>query len=204
MVKKYNKTKKIKTFLIIDGGKLKKKSINRVDNSQFNKNKSKKNKQKKGRINKTIKRIKGGYNTRYINQAYGPWGNIPVKPDSSYYIHENLKSADPPPKALTQYSGTNRPGNNFNINKGVYNYKTNGFNKGPFRIKVTKGGRKKLKGGNNTESEYGVKSPVNGFGQENILSANLTSTALQTEEQSKYDSEHTLDVPETPENATVL
>lgn len=192
MVKKNYKSKKIKTFLIKDGGKVKKKCIN---NTKYNKKKLSKSKRKN-------KKMKGGSKSRYINQAYGPWGSIPVKPDSSYYIHENLKSANPPPKALTQYSGTNRPGNNFNINKGVYNYKTNGFNNGPFHIKVTKGGKKKLIGGN--DQVVSVQSPGNGYGQENLVCESLTTTALRTAAQSEYDSTSDTSVPEAPENTTLV
>lgn len=35
----------------------------------------------------------------------GPWGNVPVVPDTDYMINVNLRSARPPPEALTQYPG---------------------------------------------------------------------------------------------------
>ncbi len=51
-----------------------------------------------------------------------PWANIPVSPDVDTYIHQNLKSANPPPQATTQYPGNVRPGNNFQVMPGVDAY----------------------------------------------------------------------------------
>lgn len=67
-----------------------------------------------------------------------PWLPIPVTPTTTNYIHYNLRSANPPPGAIDQYPGTNRPGNNFISMPGVFNYhNTNKINTGPFDIKVT-------------------------------------------------------------------
>jgi hypothetical protein len=49
----------------------------------------------------------------------GPWGNVPVVPDTDYMINVNLRSARPPPEALTQYPGGPRPGNNVQKMPGV-------------------------------------------------------------------------------------
>ena len=80
-------------------------------------------------------------------QAYGPWGFIPVTPTTSNMIHNNLRSANPPPGATVQYPGTNRLGNNFSAMPGVSWYNnTTEMNPGQFRIKGTpctsKGGKK--------------------------------------------------------------
>tara|TARA_Y100001970_G_C14072036_1_gene769982 strand:+ start:455 stop:856 length:402 start_codon:yes stop_codon:yes gene_type:complete len=57
----------------------------------------------------------------YSGEAFkGPWGNIPVVPTTTNLIHHNLKSANPPPGATTQYPGTNRSGNNYIAMPGVY------------------------------------------------------------------------------------
>jgi hypothetical protein len=47
------------------------------------------------------------------------WGTVPVIPDAGYMTHFNLRSAAPPPAALTQYPGHLRPGNNFQPMPGV-------------------------------------------------------------------------------------
>ena len=76
----------------------------------------------------------------------GPWGNIPVTPTTTNMINNNLKSADPPPGATTQYPGTNRPGNNFIAMPGVNWYNnTTQSNPGGFRLKCTQGGAKSKK-----------------------------------------------------------
>tara|TARA_Y100000991_G_scaffold210757_1_gene192391 strand:+ start:625 stop:1698 length:1074 start_codon:yes stop_codon:yes gene_type:complete len=92
-------------------------------------------------------------------QAYGPWGFIPVTPTTSNMIHNNLKSANPPPGATVQYPGTNRLGNNFSSMPGVSWYNnTTEMNPGQFRIKGTpctsKGGKtKKNKGRKNLKKK---------------------------------------------------
>jgi hypothetical protein len=49
------------------------------------------------------------------------WHTIPVNPEMSSMM-ANLASANPPPGAMNQFIGTNRPGNNsVNLN-GVYRY----------------------------------------------------------------------------------
>jgi hypothetical protein len=45
-------------------------------------------------------------------KADGPWGSVPVIPDAVYMTHVNLRSAEPPPGATSQYPGGPRPGNN--------------------------------------------------------------------------------------------
>jgi hypothetical protein len=65
---------------------------------------------------------------------------IPTKVDftSNNFTRNLLKQACPPPGALEQYVGTNRPGNNYVSMDKVYWYnKTPVCNKGPFNIKVT-------------------------------------------------------------------
>ena len=52
----------------------------------------------------------------------GPWGNVQVTPDVDYMISQNLKSANPPPHATTQYPGNVRPGNNMQQMPGVAVY----------------------------------------------------------------------------------
>ena len=67
-----------------------------------------------------------------------PWLPIPVTPTTTNYIHNNLKSANPPPGAMEQYPGTNRPGNNYISMPGIYWYEnTNKINTGPYKMKVT-------------------------------------------------------------------
>ena len=44
-------------------------------------------------------------------QSAGSWANIPVVPTMTNMIHNNLKSANPPPGATVQYIGTDRLGN---------------------------------------------------------------------------------------------
>ena len=91
--------------------------------------------------------------------AYGPWGTISVTPTTSNMINNNLKSANPPIEAISQYPGNNRLGNNYSSMPGVSWYNdTTKNNSGPFRIKgVTnnqQGGKKskKKRGGFNLKS----------------------------------------------------
>lgn len=53
-------------------------------------------------------------------QVEAPHGSIPVPPTTTYYIHHNLRSANPPPGAIYQYPGYNRMGNNYTPMPGVY------------------------------------------------------------------------------------
>ena len=64
----------------------------------------------------------------------GDWGNIPVVPTTTYMIHNNLASANPPPGATTQYPGTNRSSNNIINMPGVYWYSPDNCN---YKVKVT-------------------------------------------------------------------
>ncbi len=74
-------------------------------------------------------------------QATGPWGSIKVEPTTTNYINNNLKSADPPLQALTQYPGTDRGGNNTQEMTGVVDYTNNqGMNIGPYQMKAISGG----------------------------------------------------------------
>lgn len=72
-----------------------------------------------------------------ISKCNGPWCSIPVKPNVSNMINNNLKSANPPPGALTQYPGTDRLGNNTMLMPGVKSYIGTDLNNGPFNIKCT-------------------------------------------------------------------
>ncbi len=63
--------------------------------------------------------LNGGLYTGEPFLKNAPWANIPVIPDADYMIHYNLRSANPPPGALTQYPGMTRPGNNFQAMPGV-------------------------------------------------------------------------------------
>lgn len=58
----------------------------------------------------------------------GPWGNVPVIPDSGYMIHHNLKSSNPPPGAIYQYPGSIRPGNSYINMYGIQRYQDKSFN----------------------------------------------------------------------------
>jgi hypothetical protein len=72
----------------------------------------------------------------YVGESFpcnAPWGNIPVVPDSSYLINQNLKSANPPPGAVFQYPSGDRPGNNTAIMPGVEK------SKGPFNLLLVNG-----------------------------------------------------------------
>ena len=42
----------------------------------------------------------------------GPWGNVPVVPDTVHMTTHTLKSASPPGAALSQFGNNQRPGNN--------------------------------------------------------------------------------------------
>ena len=72
-----------------------------------------------------------------ISECNGSWCSIPVKPHVSNMINNNLKSANPPHEALTQYPGTNRLGNNSMSMPGVNQYIGTYLNNGPFNIKCT-------------------------------------------------------------------
>jgi hypothetical protein len=67
---------------------------------------------------------------------------IKVPPTGTYYIHYNLRSANPPPGALEHYCGTNRSSNNYLPMPNVY-WLNDGSNRYPadnrYIIKFTKG-----------------------------------------------------------------
>ena len=66
------------------------------------------------------------------------WIPTKIVPTSTYFTSELLKQANPPPGALDQYVGTNRPGNNYTAMPNVHWYnRTSKQNQGPFNIKVT-------------------------------------------------------------------
>lgn len=69
----------------------------------------------------------GGLYTN-IPQEKQPWHSVPVVPDMTYMISENLKSANPPNGATSQYIGTERPGNNSVTMPNVYKYKPELYN----------------------------------------------------------------------------
>ena len=64
----------------------------------------------------------GGWFTGKAYQADAPWRTFPVTPDVDSIIHHNLRSANPPPGATTQYPGSFRPGNNAQGMPGVHPY----------------------------------------------------------------------------------
>ena len=68
----------------------------------------------------------------------GPHCAIPVTPTAAYMTNVNLRSANPPPGALTQFASTHRLGNNSDLNVGIGKY-VNGTtqNPGPFNIEVS-------------------------------------------------------------------
>lgn len=51
----------------------------------------------------------------YTGKPFPPgavWGNVPVTPDATYMVTQNLKSANPPRAGLDAIPGYTRPGNN--------------------------------------------------------------------------------------------
>lgn len=58
------------------------------------------------------RKINGGLYTGTPALPHAPWANIPVVPEAHIYITQNLKSADPPPRAMdTIPGGGTRVGN---------------------------------------------------------------------------------------------
>lgn len=57
-------------------------------------------------------RLNGGWFTGEPFRKGAGWADVPVLPEAGYMISTNLKSADPPPGATSQYVGVPRPGNN--------------------------------------------------------------------------------------------
>ena len=65
------------------------------------------------------------------------YASIHVIPTATNMIHNNLRSANPPPGAIHQYPGTNRDRNNYIPMPGVFWYNdTHHVNQGPYSIKV--------------------------------------------------------------------
>ncbi len=54
----------------------------------------------------------GGLYTGAEAAPNAPWRNIPVVPEAHILVTENLKSANPPPRAIHMIPGYTRPGNN--------------------------------------------------------------------------------------------
>jgi len=76
--------------------------------------------------------LNGGLYTGEPFAKGAAWANFPATPDADYMTHVNLKSANPPPGALTQYPGGNRPGNNVQKMPGVVSDPYGGYcNKAP-------------------------------------------------------------------------
>ena len=71
-------------------------------------------------------------------QATGAWASIPVIPSDLNLIHNNLRSAHPPPGATEQYASTDRIGNNYAPMIGVYWYNPDTEMRGMYRMHVTK------------------------------------------------------------------
>lgn len=107
----------------------------RLENLETKQRKLEKIRNKANNIRKNIlKNQNGGYLNTKCN---GPWCSIPIKPNVSNMINNNLKSANPPQEALTQYPGTDRLGNNSMSMPGVNQYIGTNLNNGPFNIKCT-------------------------------------------------------------------
>ena len=64
----------------------------------------------------------------------GPHGNIPVIPTAYYMTHVNLKSANPPPGAMNQDIGENRPGNNYLATNKLWYVPKNNDSYGPYEL----------------------------------------------------------------------
>lgn len=65
-----------------------------------------------GTYNIPPRKLNGGLYTGEPFQKDAPWANVPVIPDSGYMTFYNLRSANPPAQALTQYQPGDRGGNN--------------------------------------------------------------------------------------------
>ena len=79
----------------------------------------------------------GGLNIGEICQ--GPHCAIPVEPNTTNLIYNNLQSANPPPNANIHYPGTLRQGNNYLNMPGIIDYQGTHHNPGPFNIQVAAG-----------------------------------------------------------------
>lgn len=72
-----------------------------------------------GTYNIPPRKLNGGLYTGEPFAPGAPWANVPVIPDAGYMTYVNLRSANPPAAALTQYPGGQRPGNNTQVMPGV-------------------------------------------------------------------------------------
>ena len=64
----------------------------------------------------------------YTGEAFlkdAPWGNVPITPSTDVYIHQNLRSANPPKQAILQYPHNIRLGNNHQDMRGIKRYNPN-------------------------------------------------------------------------------
>jgi hypothetical protein len=78
--------------------------------------------------------LNGGLYTGQPFQKDAPWGNVPVTPDATPMIHDNLRRGNTPPfQAIYQYPGT-RQGNSKVHWKGLHRYEGTAINSGPFHI----------------------------------------------------------------------
>ena len=64
-------------------------------------------------------KVNGGLYTGEPFAKNAPWGNIHIPPTTHHYINEGLRSANPPPGAITQYPHYVRPGNNWQEMRGI-------------------------------------------------------------------------------------
>ena len=67
--------------------------------------------------------LNGGWYTGAPFMEGAPWRTHNVTPDVAFMINNNLRSAQPPPGATSQYPGSYRPGNNAQSMPGVIPYK---------------------------------------------------------------------------------
>ena len=66
-----------------------------------------------------------------------PWNSIAVTATMTNYIQNNLRSANPPPGATEQYIQSNRLGNSYGPQPGVYYFNPNGPMQGKYNILST-------------------------------------------------------------------
>ena len=68
-------------------------------------------------------------------QSLNPWASIDVTPTATNYIYNNLRSANPPPGATTQYVLLDRFGNNYSPMPEVKWYNPKTQKSGLYKIK---------------------------------------------------------------------
>lgn len=82
---------------------------------------------------KTTAKNGGLYGGKHADRAHIP---KPVYPTSTYFTSVLLESANPPPGAIEQTIGLNRPGNNYVAAPASHWYQNAPVdNSGPFRVK---------------------------------------------------------------------